>query len=242
MDGLHYPQPAAAEALPQGGAFGMHIVHGRAAVQARLGGTPLATMRQVHGGHVAVLRGATHADIPETDAMISTTPGQVLATYTRDCLPLALRDAHNGVIGIAHLSAQSLAAQLHTGFIRAYLQAGGQGRYTQAWIGPHHTGYWLPDSHETAQAWQHLDTLRAHMTPHDVGQVMLHLEAAVRAVLQDAAIQRIAAYGDGMATDDPQRSTYTNAALPSHRRMVYVDRLTDAERVQQPYIYTTVTL
>jgi hypothetical protein len=76
-------------------------------------GTKLDSMvscQQVHGNRVAVVFGEDAAcgarDLESAlegyDAMISNTPGVVLATFYADCLPIIFCDPQKRVVGVAH--------------------------------------------------------------------------------------------------------------------------------------------
>lgn len=70
----------------------------------------LVAGQQVHGTKVAVVtdkekgRGSrSYAEaLPETDAMITASPGLVLSTYHADCVPLFFLEPQNKVVGLAH--------------------------------------------------------------------------------------------------------------------------------------------
>lgn len=65
---------------------------------------------QVHGTRVAVISlstagaGAFSLDgaIPETDALITNTPGIVLATFTADCIPIFIYDPVTPAVAVVH--------------------------------------------------------------------------------------------------------------------------------------------
>ncbi len=71
----------------------------------------VVTAHQVHGTRVAV---ATPADggrvIPQTDALITVTPGLYLMLRYADCVPVLLYDPRRGAIGLAHAGWQGTLA------------------------------------------------------------------------------------------------------------------------------------
>ena len=92
----------------------------RARVAAHFG-TDLGRMvcaEQVHGGAVAVVgasdagRGASvFADaLPGVDALVTSTPGLLLALFFADCLPVFFADPVSGAVAIAHGGWRGLAA------------------------------------------------------------------------------------------------------------------------------------
>ena len=62
----------------------------------------LRTAGQVHGAGVAVVDAASAAHAPETDALVTNTPGIMLGIYVADCCAVFLADAASGAIGLAH--------------------------------------------------------------------------------------------------------------------------------------------
>ncbi|MEQ9694867.1 peptidoglycan editing factor PgeF [Shimia sp. SDUM112013] len=62
----------------------------------------LATVHQVHSPDVVVVDGPLPANRPKADAMVSNTPGVVLAILTADCQPVLFADEKTGVVGAAH--------------------------------------------------------------------------------------------------------------------------------------------
>src|SRR4051812_1979317 len=59
-------------------------------------GERLVWMTQVHGNGVAVVDGPQEAPLPDTDALVTTTPGLVLCVLVADCVPVLLSDAAAG--------------------------------------------------------------------------------------------------------------------------------------------------
>src|SRR6476660_9567706 len=59
----------------------------------------VARLTQVHGTAVVSV---TESGVWEGDALVTATPGVLLAIGTADCYPLLLQDAEAGVIGAAH--------------------------------------------------------------------------------------------------------------------------------------------
>lgn len=86
-------------------------------------GLPLSAMvcaAQVHGGVAEAVdasdagRGAIeHADsIPDADALVTATPGLLLALFYADCVPVLLADPERRVIAVAHAGWRGLAANV----------------------------------------------------------------------------------------------------------------------------------
>lgn len=77
---------------------------------------------QVHGGSLAVLRGAPAGTepVPGCDALLTDTPGVALRIRTADCLPLLFAAPARGVVGIAHAGWRGLAALLPARVLAAF--------------------------------------------------------------------------------------------------------------------------
>ena len=62
----------------------------------------LVTVYQVHSPDVVVVEEPLTADKPKADAMVTKTPGLILAILTADCQPVLFADPRAGVVGAAH--------------------------------------------------------------------------------------------------------------------------------------------
>ena len=82
----------------------------------------LAIPQQIHSDHIKCVSNSGH--VPETDGLISNTPGLVLTIQIADCLPVFLHDPQNRSIGLVHAgwkgSSKRIAAkavqEMHTSF------------------------------------------------------------------------------------------------------------------------------
>ncbi len=70
---------------------------------------PWATLRQVHGADVVVVRHATGAEGRSGDGIVTDVEGLVVAVLTADCAPVALA-SREGVVGVAHAGWRGLRA------------------------------------------------------------------------------------------------------------------------------------
>lgn len=73
----------------------------------------LARIKQVHGRTVLVVRGgddSVDGPPPEADALVSNTPGRVLAVQVADCVPLLLADPRTGAVAAVHAGWRGVAA------------------------------------------------------------------------------------------------------------------------------------
>jgi YfiH family protein len=80
------------------------VAANRAAVASAAGVEPdhLLVARQVHGRTVAVAAGPWGGPPPEADALVTATPGLVLAVLVADCVPVMLVAPAEGVVAVAH--------------------------------------------------------------------------------------------------------------------------------------------
>jgi copper oxidase (laccase) domain-containing protein len=61
-----------------------------------------ATATQVHGNRVAVVSSGSPEAVPDTDGLISNSPGIILGIYVADCGAVYLADPVSGAFGIVH--------------------------------------------------------------------------------------------------------------------------------------------
>lgn len=64
--------------------------------------TRVVMAEQVHGDKVAVVDGPSMTPIPGVDALITRTPGLLLAMYYADCVPVYIVDPNKRAIGLVH--------------------------------------------------------------------------------------------------------------------------------------------
>ena len=113
-----------------------------AAVGAPLGGFVFA--RQVHGAAVRVVTeadrgaGAFSLDdaIDDTDALVTASPGVVLAILTADCVPIVLHDPAAGVLACVHAGWRGTVARVTAAAVAAMQGLGTRPSDVIAGIGP----------------------------------------------------------------------------------------------------------
>ena len=99
---------------------------------------------QVHGARVRVVgeadrgRGAfSQADvIPATDALVTRSPGVVLAILTADCVPIVLHDPVAGVLACVHAGWRGTVAQVSAAAVAAMQSLGSRPSDVIAGLGP----------------------------------------------------------------------------------------------------------
>lgn len=115
------------------------VIENRARAVRAIGGDParLVSVRQVHGhAAVHVSRAWTTDKAPQADAMVTNTPGLVLAVVTADCAPVLFVDSQAGVIGAAHAGWRGAVAGVLESTLGAMISLGATGERVSAAIGP----------------------------------------------------------------------------------------------------------
>lgn len=93
-------------------------------------------VRQVHGTRVLDASAMDEATDFEADALVTTTPGQVLGILTADCMAVVMADDAGQVLGLAHAGWRGLAVGvLQATFAAMQNRASALGPW-RAWIGP----------------------------------------------------------------------------------------------------------
>lgn len=102
-------------------------------------GVPLARMNQVHGDDVLVVDAPMPLDqVPQGDALVTTTPGLGLMVRVADCVPLVLADAEAGVIGAVHSGRPGTVLDIATRTVEVMRDHGAT--HITGWLGPHVCG------------------------------------------------------------------------------------------------------
>jgi polyphenol oxidase len=100
--------------------------------------------RQVHGAGVRVVGAADRGSgafsldtaIDETDALVTATPGVVLAILAADCVPIVLHDPVAGVLGCVHAGWRGTVAGVTAATVTAMTALGARPARLAAGIGP----------------------------------------------------------------------------------------------------------
>jgi polyphenol oxidase len=158
--------------------------------------------RQVHGAVVRVVgeadrgSGAFRLDdaVPDADALVTRSPGVVLAILTADCVPIVLHDPVAGVLACVHAGWRGTAAGVSAAAVAAMVSLGSRPSDILAGVGPaiaparYQVG---PDVHQAitravgSAAATFLRPDRASQTP---GRWLLDLWAANRHALRQAGV------------------------------------------------------
>ncbi|MDB5044113.1 MAG: laccase [Deinococcus sp.] len=93
----------------------------------------VARLNQIHGVDIAE---AHSAGVQTADALVSRTPGLLLAIGTADCYPILLADEEAGVIGAAHAGWKGTLGQIGARTVEAMTRLGATPATIRAAVGP----------------------------------------------------------------------------------------------------------
>ena len=111
------------------------INRGRVADAMGVGPEALVTVHQVHSARALPVTGPLSIR-PEADALVTATPGLLLAVLTADCQPVLFADAEAGVIGAAHAGWRGAVDGVLEATVEAMEGLGAQRSRITAVIGP----------------------------------------------------------------------------------------------------------
>lgn len=161
---------------------------------------------QVHGRQVAVVTSSPargrNGSIAGVDALVTATPGLVLAVLAADCLPVLLADPVAGVVGAAHVGRSGLAQGVLAATLEQMAGLGASPDRMSASLGPAACGrcYELPDEladRVGAAAPGSRSTTRQ-------GTASIDLVAGAGAALRAAGVRDVHAVG-GCTIEQPER-------------------------------------
>jgi YfiH family protein len=122
------------------------VLENRRRLAAALGTDPgdFVFARQVHGAGVRVVREADRGSgafgmddaIADTDALVTATPGVVLAILTADCVPIVLHDPVAGVLACVHAGWRGTAARVCAAAVAEMAALGSRPSDVIAGLGP----------------------------------------------------------------------------------------------------------
>ena len=100
--------------------------------------------RQVHGAGVRIVGDADRGSgirtqddaVGDTDALVTTAPGVVLAILTADCVPIVLHDPVAGVLACVHSGWRGTVARVAAAAVAAMAKLGGRPEDIVAGVGP----------------------------------------------------------------------------------------------------------
>jgi YfiH family protein len=106
--------------------------------------TPIVHAEQKHTAHVAVFKPQDLAQLSDdyrhvyrqTDAIVCTYPGIMLAILTADCAPVFIVDTHTRNIALAHAGWKGTLGRIVEGTVASLLKQGSRAADLLAWVGP----------------------------------------------------------------------------------------------------------
>jgi YfiH family protein len=145
--------------------------------------------------------------VPDTDALVTATPGLVLCVLVADCVPVLLADPVAGVVAAVHAGREGFRRGVVPAALSAMASLGARARYVTALLGPAVCGecYEVPAAMQAEVARIAPETAVRTRT----GTAGLDLRAGVAQVLRKAGISEV--------VHDP-RCTVEDPHLYSHRR------------------------
>ncbi len=178
------------------------VLENRRRLAAALGANPgdFVFARQVHGAAVRIVgpadrgSGAFTLDdaVPDTDALVTTSPHVALAILTADCVPIVLHDPVAGVLACVHAGWRGTVARVPAAAVAAMQSLGSRPSDILAGVGPavaparYQVG---PDVHQAVtQAFGSAAPSFIRPDPAAPGRWLLDLWSANRHVLREAGL------------------------------------------------------
>jgi YfiH family protein len=167
----------------------------------------LVWMSQVHGTGVTVVDGPQPGAVPDTDALVTATPGLVLAVLAADCVPVLLADPVARVVAAVHAGREGVRQGVVPAALAAMTRLGAQAGRVTALLGPAVCGacYEVPAAMQAGVA----RVAPAAAVRSRRGTPGLDLRAGLAQVLRGAGVAEV--------VHDP-RCTVEDRRLFSHRR------------------------
>jgi YfiH family protein len=167
--------------------------------------TGSVSMRQVHGAEVVVVGQQAPPETPTCDALVTATPGMVLAARAADCVPVLVADPDRNLVGAVHAGRRGVVAGVVPRAVTALHELGAENLV--AWIGPAACGrcYEVPEAMREEVAAVAPETF----SETSWGTPALDLVAGVRAQLRASGADEVVEVG---------RCTIEDTDLYSHRR------------------------
>ncbi|QLG11911.1 peptidoglycan editing factor PgeF [Deinococcus sp. D7000] len=167
----------------------------------------VARLDQVHGTDVIVVTGP---GLWSGDALVSATPGVLLAIGTADCYPLLLEDPAAGVIGAAHAGWKGTLGRIAEKSVQAMTELGARPGRIRAAVGPGICGERYGVGAEVAA--QFMAAGLGDFVHQRGGQPHLDLAGANRAVLREAGLPDNNIWLSGRCSTEPEFYSYRRDA------------------------------
>jgi polyphenol oxidase len=220
------------------------VVENRRRLAVALGAHPgdFVFARQVHGAGVRIVGAADRGSgaftvddaIADTDALVTTSPGVVLAILTADCVPIVLHDPVAGVLACVHAGWRGTAARVPAAAVAAMAALGSRPSDVIAGLGPaadparYQVG---PDVHHAVtRAFGPAASAFIRPDPAAPGRWLLDLWGANRHVLRQAGLPGPQIHTTSLPTGPPAAPTaparfFSDRAARPCGRLALVARL-----------------
>ena len=190
---------------------------------------------QIHRPNVVVVteehrgRGArsTADALPDTDAMVTTTPGLVLAVMVADCVPLVLHDPVAGVLGCVHAGWGGTVRGVTPAAVSVMRQLGAEPGRIRAGLGAAISAadYQVGDDVKTAAEAAFGDRVDQVIRPDGTGRWLFDLIRSNELQLLASGVPRTQIYTSGLVTG-PGTQFFSHRADGPCGRFAAIARLT----------------
>ena len=166
-----------------------------------------ARLNQVHGTQVQAV---TAPGVWEGDALVTATPGVLLAIGTADCYPLLLEDPVAGVVGAAHAGWKGTVGLIAAQTVEAMTILGAEPANIRAAVGPGICGERYEVGADVARQFREADL--GDFVLNVGGRTHLDLAGANRAVLRRAGLPDAQVWVSGRCSTEPDFYSYRRDA------------------------------
>lgn len=170
----------------------------------RAGLSEVVFMKQCHSAQVAVVGDASVSEIPDVDALVTTSPDLGVAALSADCVPVALVDADAGVVAAVHSGWQGMVSDVVGAAVTQMESLGAKRANLRAALGPAICGSCYPvppdRAEQAARAWP----AAAAVAPD--GQPAIDVRAGLRQRLSELGIATELV--GGCTAEDPHLFSY----------------------------------
>jgi len=192
---------------------------------------------QAHGNHVTAVsaadrgRGALRRDdaVGQTDAVVTTDPGTVLAVLVADCVPIILLDPEARVLACVHAGWRGTVAGVTGAALHAMQGLGARPGRMLAAVGPAVAADRYQVGGDVAAAADRYfgGDLTGIMRPDGAGRWLFDLPAANRRVIREAGVPDRQILGSGLVTGDDPGWFFSDREARPCGRFAAVARLRD---------------
>lgn len=180
-------------------------------------GMPVASVGQVHGAAVAVVREAGHVEAH--DGLVTDVPGIVLSVVAADCALVLLADLEAGVVGACHSGWRGTVAGIVGETVRAMAGLGAEASRMRAYLGPCISAEAFEVGEEVAAQFDEAVVVRRPEWP----RPHVDLGAELRRQLAEAGLEAVEA-DPSCTVADPRFYSYRGEGGTRGRMLGFVGR------------------